>query len=117
MRATLAAPVRSLAAASVGASLLALTGRSGRVDSIFRQAVNLEIAGGLVALVSGRTGRLPNGVHLAEQVDLRALGLSVGAPVDWREREILIGDALLIDLRAAEPWSGAVEPVAPAPPD
>src|SRR5215210_5020967 len=71
-------------AESIAAAVLpALTGPArGRVHSRFRRALNLEMAGGeVVALLSRPPGRVPNGVHLADEVDLGATAPDVGAPV------------------------------------
>ncbi|HEY3109901.1 MAG TPA: DUF2877 domain-containing protein [Chloroflexota bacterium] len=108
MRATLTAPALSLPAASLSAALLPPPGRAGRVHSIFRAAVNLEIESELIAVVARPSSRLPNGVHLADGPDFRAVGLRVDAPVLWLDGTIVLGDALLIDLRAAAPWSATL---------
>ena len=102
-----------------GAVLPALTsGARGRVHSAFRRALNLEMAGGdLIALLSRPLGRVPNGVHLADEVDFLTAGLDVGRPCQVVDGQLRLRDDLLVDLRWAPPWSLDLAPVAPGPPE
>jgi hypothetical protein len=107
-------------AESIAAPVLeALTGRAvGRVHSRFRHAVNLELAGrDLIAVLSRPPGRVPNGVHLADEVDFLTVGLDAGAAVELGDGLLCLRDDLLVDLRWAPPWSLDLAPVAPAAPE
>src|SRR5262245_19368022 len=103
----LATPTRAavLPVAVVGADVLPLVGRTGRVHSVFRRALNLELGEELVGVVAGRTGRLPHGVHLDRPADFVELGVVPDASVSWFGRRIGVGGALELDLTDAAPWS------------
>jgi hypothetical protein len=93
-------------------------GARGRVHSAFRRALNLEMAGGeLIALLSRPPGRVPNGVHLADEVDFLAAGLGVGAPCQVVDGRLRLREDRLVDLRWAPPWSLELTQVAPAAPE
>src|SRR5262245_32022967 len=94
-----------LPVAVVGAAVLPLVGRPGRVHSVFRRALNLELGDGLVAVVAGRTGRLPHGLHLDRPADFAELGVVPDASVSWVDRRIGVGGALELDLTGAAVWS------------
>ncbi|HEY3111609.1 MAG TPA: DUF2877 domain-containing protein [Chloroflexota bacterium] len=101
------------------AVLPALTsGARGRVHSSFRRALNLELAGGeLVALLARPAGRVPNGIHLADEADFLAAGLEQDAPCRVVDGQLRLREDLLVDLRWAPPWSLDLVPVAPGAPE
>ena len=80
----------------------------GRVHSVFRGALNLELGGDLVTLAGPSVGALPNGMVLEADVDFSDLGLVAGMAVEGvRDGGALSvdGGRLVVDLRAASAWS------------
>ena len=106
-----------LRAESVAAPVLpALLGaREARVHSVYRRAVNLLVGGELVAVLSKPPGRVPNGVHLEDEVDFAdaAHGLAAGRDVAIEDGVVRLAAELRVDVRWAPPWSFELQPVLP----
>lgn len=77
-----------------------------RVHSVFRQALNLEAAGDLVAVAPQAAGGLPNGIAVMGHPDFRALHVADGAKVTaaWPVFE-LPEVGIRFDLSRAWSWS------------
>ena len=76
-----------------------------RIHSVFRSAVNVETAAGLLTLATPATGGIPNGVLLALD-DLRSLDLRPGLAVTATGAELSVpARGLVIDLAGAARWS------------
>jgi hypothetical protein len=83
---------------------LARTGPIGRVHSVFRTAVNMELADELVTFALPSTGALPNGV-VVDTMPLFEPGASV-----WSDGGMVLCQRQRIDLRRAEAWSPVLQP-------
>jgi hypothetical protein len=102
---------------SLGAAVLPLVGRPGRVHSVYRRALNVELGQELVAVLAGGMGRLPHGLHLEGAQDLDRLGVEPDAPVSWAGRGVRLGGALGLDLSRAAVWADECAALPTAPPD
>lgn len=90
-----------------------------RVHSVYRQALNLEASGRLVAVAPEAVGGLPNGVSVVGRPDFHALGVEAAMAVIVRWPRLAIPDAgIAFDLGEAWWWSPRLrarilDPVAP----
>lgn len=91
-----------------------------RVHSVFRQALNLEAGGLLVAVAPQAAGGLPNGMAVSGNPDFQALGVARGMDMQgtWPTFEIP-GAAIRLELGRAWSWSprlrvGTIDAGAPA---
>ena len=77
-----------------------------RVHSVFRQALNLEAGGRLIAVAPQAAGGLPNGISVSGHPDFHALGVSMRMAVTGSWPSFEIPDAgLRFDLARAWSWS------------
>lgn len=77
-----------------------------RVHSVFRQALNLEAAGRLVAVAPQAAGGLPNGLSVSGNPDFQALGVTRGMALAGKWPTFEIPDASLrLELARAWSWS------------
>jgi hypothetical protein len=77
-----------------------------RVHSVFRQALNLEAGGRMVAIAPQAAGGLPNGIAVMGQPDFRALHVTDGAVFSGRWPAFELSEAgLRFDLARAWSWS------------
>lgn len=83
---------------------LARTGQIGRVHSVFRTAVNVELEDELVTFAAPGTGALPNGVVLDS-----VPAVEPGSVV-WGERGDLWCQGIRISLAGAQQWSPELPP-------
>ena len=87
------------------------------VHSVFRQALNLEAGGRLVAVAPQAAGGLPNGVSIAGRADFQALRVAEGMAVVGRwPRFDLPAAGLSLELGRAWSWSprlrsGTIDPL------
>jgi hypothetical protein len=107
-----------LRAESIAAPIVSAlaSGATGRVHSLFRRAVNLRMDDGtLLAVLARAPGRVPNGVHVDDEIDFLdpPLGLAVGAAVRVIDGVLVLADELRVDLRWAPPWPLDLERVTP----
>lgn len=79
---------------------------SGRVHSIFRNAVNIATDAGLLTIAADDAGGLPNGILVREAVDYRTQGLrpEMVAMID-AEAVRVPGSGLVIRISGARSWS------------
>lgn len=84
-------------------------GGEARVHSVFRSALNIETAGGLLTLAPDAVGGLPNGILLDDTTplpDLRRVGARPGALVSLEGGILAVSSAsFAVDVRPARPWS------------
>jgi len=82
-----------------------------RVHSVFRQALNLEAAGQLVAVAPQAAGGLPNGLAVSGNPDFQALGVARGMAMEGTWPTFEIPDASLrLELGRAWSWSPRLRP-------
>ncbi len=74
----------------------------GVVHSVFEHAVNISAAGELFSVVTASVGGVPNGLVLAQEVDLTEYAR--GGHNAERDGDALRAGGLRIDLRPATPW-------------
>jgi uncharacterized protein DUF2877 len=80
-------------------------GSTGRVHSVFAQAINVLLDAD--ELITLSTDGLPNGIELAS---LPAPDVSPGEPVQCSRGCLRLGDSIVVDVTAAEPWSPELPP-------
>jgi len=112
-------PVTTLPVAFVSDAILPVV-RSPDLDwhvhSVFRQALNLDAGGRLIAVAPQAAGGLPNGMSVSGHPDFRALGVAMRMAVTGSWPSFEIADAgILFDLARAWSWSprlraGTIDP-------
>jgi hypothetical protein len=98
-------------ALSVGHALDVYSAGSGRIHSVFAQAVNIEIRGDMWTLLGAGRTDLPFSIRVAS-TDFNSLGLCRGNPVNVRSGFIGIGPRstrIVVDCRAVPRWTPARE--------
>jgi hypothetical protein len=97
--------VRAAVRVSVAARGLATleAGAHGRVDAVYRSAINVSTPGGLLTIASPSAGGLPNGVLVDLGPDHRTRGIEPGMTVDAEDGALRIPAAAI-----TIPWTKAV---------
>ena len=108
----MAGPFHALVMSTAIAPCLTTTNVIGRVHSVFRAALNVELGNELVTFATPSTGALPNGVVVDPAADL---DVPLGAVV-WGDGHAVHCLHLTVELNGAEQWSPLLGRHGPFPP-